>query len=57
LNGESLGFIPDTSNAISDTIGDRQGDMAGNDVAAVILSTNNVNNKIVKVIMIIILVT
>ena len=45
-NGELFGFIPDSSNEVNDTIGIRQGDVAGADVAAVVASTNNAANKI-----------
>ena len=42
-NGELVGFIPDTSSEITDTIGTRQGNVVGADAAAVIASVNNAN--------------
>ena len=42
-NGEIVGFIPDNSNEICDTIGTKVGDIAGNDLAGVIASVNNDN--------------
>lgn len=47
--GQRVGFIPDTSGVVSDTIGNRQGDYDGVDVAALIGSGNNVNNRIVRI--------
>ena len=47
--GESLGFIPDTSDNVSDSIGNRTGDFAGADVAAIIASGNNADNRVVQI--------
>jgi len=47
-NGELVGYIPDTSDEINDTIGNRQGDVGGADVAAVIGSVNANANKVIK---------
>ena len=44
-NGEMVGFILDTSNDISDTIGTKIGDVAGNDLAGVIASVNHANQR------------
>ena len=43
--GELVGFIPDTSSEISDTIGTRQGNVAGANAAAVNASVNNANQR------------
>ena len=43
--GELVGFIPDTSSEISDTIGTRQGNVVGVDATAVIASVNNANQR------------
>ena len=47
-NGELCGFIPDTSNEISDTIGTKLGDIAGNDSAGVIASVNHANQRNIR---------
>ena len=44
-NSELVGFIPDTSSEISDTIGTRQGNAVGVDAAAVIASVNHANQR------------
>ena len=44
-NGELVGCIPDTNSKISDTIGRRHGNVVGADVAAVIASVNNANQR------------
>ena len=44
-NGELVGFIPDTSSEISDTIGTRRGNVVGADAAVVIASLNNANQR------------
>ena len=44
-NGELVGFIPDTSSEISDTICTRQGNVVGADASAVIPSVNNANQR------------
>ena len=46
---ELVGFIPDTSVEVSDTIGTRQGDVAGADAAAIVASVNNANQRNVQV--------
>ena len=45
---EMLGFIADTSNEISDTIGTKIGDIAGNDLAGVIASVNHANQRSIR---------
>ena len=47
-NGEMVGFMPDTNNEISDTIGTKIGDIAGNDSAGVISSVNNNNQRSIR---------
>jgi hypothetical protein len=47
-NGELVGFIPDTSGEVSDTVGTRQGDLAGADAAAIIASANNAAQRNVR---------
>ena len=47
-NGQLCGFIPDKSNEISDTIGIKLGDIAGNDLAGVIASVKHANQKSIK---------
>ena len=44
-NGELVGIIPDTSSEVSDTIGKRQGNVAGADAVAVVASVNNANQR------------
>ena len=44
-----VGFILDTSNEISDTIGSRIGDVVGNDVAGVIANVNNANQRNIRI--------
>ena len=45
---ELVGFIPDTSSEISDTICTRQGNVAGADAAAIVGSFNNANQNNVQ---------
>ena len=47
-NKQLCGFIADTSNEISDTIGTKLGDVAGNDLAGVIASVNHANQRIIR---------
>ena len=44
-NGKLVGFIPDTSSEISDTISAKQGNVVGADAAAAIASVNNANQR------------
>ena len=46
--GELVGFIPDTSSKISNTIGTREGNVAGADAFAIIGSVNNANQRNVQ---------
>ena len=41
--GSLVGFIPDTSSEVSDSIGRRIGDIAGNDVNAIAANVNHAN--------------
>ena len=43
-----LGYIPDNSSEITDIIGTKIGDVAANDLAGVIASVNNANQKIIS---------
>ena len=43
-----VGFIADTRNEISDTIGTRIGDIAGNNSAKGIANVNNNNQRIIQ---------
>ena len=43
--GYLVGFIPDTSSEVSDSIGRRIGDIAGNDANAIVASVNNNNQR------------
>ena len=47
-SGESVSFIPDTSLAASFTVGTRQGNVTGNDVATLVASVNLNAKKIIK---------
>ena len=47
-NCEMVGLMPVTSNEISDTIGTKIGDVAGNDLAGVIASVNNANQRSIR---------
>ena len=44
-NGELCGYIPDTSNKISDIIGTKIGDIASNNLDGVIASVNHANQR------------
>ncbi len=46
--GMSVGFLPDSSNVVSETIGSRIGTIAGADAAGVITSVNHNDNRGVK---------
>ena len=46
--GSLVGFIPDTSSEVSDSIGRRIGDRAGNDANAIVSSVNNANQRSVQ---------
>ena len=46
--GFLVGFIPDTSSEVSDLIGRRVGDIAGNDVTAIIANVNHANQRNVQ---------
>ena len=46
--GEMVGFIADTSDEISDTIGTKIGDVAGNDLAGIIASFNHANQRSIR---------
>ena len=46
--GSLVGFIPDTSFEVSDSIGRRIGDIAGNDVNAIIANVNHANQRNVQ---------
>ena len=48
-NGEMVGFIPDSSNEISDTIVSKIGDVVGNDLAGVIATVNNANQRNIRI--------
>ena len=48
-NSEIVGFIPDKSNEISDSIGSRIGDIAGHDVAKIVANGNNANQKYIRI--------
>ena len=47
--GELCNYIPDTSNEISNTIGSKIGDVAGNDLAGVIASVNHANQRNIRI--------
>ena len=47
-NGQLCGYVPDTSNEISDTIGTKIGEIAGNDLAGVIASVNHANQRSIR---------
>ena len=47
-NGEMVGFIADRCNEISDTIGSKIGNVAGNDLAGVIASVTNNNQRSIR---------
>ena len=47
-NGDQCGYIPDTSNEISDTIGTKLADVADNDLAGVIASVNHANQRSIR---------
>ena len=47
-NGQLCGYILDTSNEISDTIGTKIGDVAGNDLVGVIASVHNANQRSIR---------
>ena len=48
-NGEMVGFIANTSNEISDNIGSRINDIAGNDVAGIVANVINANQRNIRI--------
>ena len=46
--GSLIGFIPDTSSEVSDSIGRRIGNIAGNDINAIVANVNHVNQRNVQ---------
>ena len=46
--GSLVGFIRDTSSEVSDSIGRRIGDIAGNDVNAIVANVNHANQRNVQ---------
>ena len=43
--GSLVGFIPDTSSEVSDSIGRKIGDIAGNDVNTIVANVNHANQR------------